>query len=490
MKKIKGSKRGLTFTTESPLFSIGTKYRYIINKNNHTINIIPDEKGPLRVSRKKSGNNLKPLFDIRSKEVKDAISASQFLEIEVLEDRIVIYTLSKKKSRFKVFKNHLVRIDEVLGVRSNKIIIPIAKASGAEMFHQYTIEDWFEQCTQTEKIETNGVASDLTKIYDVVSLFSGAGLFDKAWLDSGRYRFVYANDFCEDVIETYTKNIGDHIVCKDIRNVNGYELPFADVFSASPCCQAYSNSNRHNMDSEEAEEKRLLVEEIVRLVKETKEKPKVIVVENVPQLLTKENGLYVSKLMDGLSDYEASVQLIEDCKVGGYTHRQRAIVIFSRIGKIKLPNLEVLPTKTVKDALSKVDATWFNYHDYSIPKKETVEKMKWVKPGGNWRDIPKEVFEYKEKTHSNVMRRLALHEIAPTVANVRKDNMMPPEGNRCLSVAEAAALMGLDKTFKFYGKLSSKQQMVANGVTQAIGKLIRNTVTKALDSYENQVYQM
>lgn len=487
MKKIKASKRGLTFSLDNTDIKIGQKYRYVLDMAAHTINIIPDDLGKLKVSKKKVGKKEKPLFDLRSKEVREAIANAEYLEVEVKKDCIVVYTCKKEKARFRVLTGKRCNLADVFGAKTSQIIIPTAKVSGGECY-QYTLTDWLTSCVSVEdSINTNvhQLATDTKKVYDIVSLFSGAGLFDKAWLEGGRFRFVYANDFCEDVEETYRKNIGNHIAIKDIRDVKAAEIPFADVFSSSPCCQAFSNANRHNMDSEEAEEKRLLVEEVVRLVNETDphSRPSVIVVENVPQMMTKENGLYISKLLEGLPEYEASVQLVTDCNVGGYTQRQRCIVILSKIGKIELPEIDILPHKMVKDALSKVNATWVNYNDYTIPKPETARKMAYVPQGGNWRDIPKEVFQYKEKTHSNVMRRLAWNEVAPTIANVRKDNMMPPEGNRCLSIAEAAALMGLSSDFAFYGKLSSMQQMVANGVTNAIGKLVKNTVLNALDAH-------
>lgn len=485
MKQIKTSKRGLTFSLQPEEVSIGSKYRYIIDKAAKTINIIMDKDGPLTVSRKKVGKQIKPLFDLRSKEVKDAIANSEFLEVEVCENKIIVYTYKKEKARFRVLSGKKCSISEVLGVRENKIILPTAMASGAE-YYQYTVEDWLSTCMSIEATSTQvqSIAKDIPKIYDVVSLFSGAGLFDKAWLDGGRFRFVYANDFDPAVAATYRNNIGNHLHIKDIRDVKAAELPFADVYSTSPCCQAFSNACRVGMDSEEAEEKRLLCEEIVRLVNEVEQAPNVVVIENVPQMLTKSDGLYVSKVLEGLSQYEASVQIVTDCNVGGYSQRQRCIIILSKIGKIELPQIDVLPHKTVKEALEKVNASWVNYNDFTIPKPETALKMACVPQGGNWRDIPKEIFAYKEKTHSNVMRRLAWNEVSPTIANVRKDNMMPPVGNRSLSVAEAAALMGLDKDFVFYGKLSAKQQMLANGVTQAIGKLVKNTVLKALDKHE------
>ena len=306
-------------------------------------------------------------------------------------------------------------------------------------------------------------------------------MFDKAWVDTGRFRIVYANDFCKDVLETYRYNIGNVIECKDIRDVEARELPFADVFSTSPCCQAYSTANRHNIDSAEGEEKRRLVEEVVRLVRERK--PKVCVIENVPGMLSMEDGIHLSKVIEGLPEYDVTACVVKDHEVGGYSTRERAIIIASRIGRIELPTLKVMNPKTVRDALSKVNAEWYNYSDITVPNEETKKKMSFVPQGGNWKDIPPEYNSYKAKTHSNVMRRLAWDEPSITMSNFRKSNILHPEKDRILSVAEAAAIMGLDKTFRFISKsLSAKQQMVANGVTKAIGSVVSRTVLHALDA--------
>lgn len=483
-KKIKASSRGLTFSLDETDIAVGTHYRYIVDKNEKQVLIILDEEGKLKVSKKRSGERIKPLFDIRSKEVKTLIASADYLEVELKGSNIVVSVCKKSKSLLRLIKGGKCSIDEVFGAKVGEIVIPYAKVAGEsyDTVYQYTITDWIRSLEITvDENEEKALTSGLKDVYDVVSLFCGAGLFDKSWLDTGKYRFVYANDFNKEVRDTYEYNIGKHFFCKDIRDVKGHELPFADVFLSSPCCQAFSNENRHNLGSVESEGKRLLVEEVVRLVNEVEVKPKVVVVENVPQMISKEHGLYLSKLLDGLSEYEATVKIVTDSSVGGYTARQRCIVILSRIGKIDIPDIEILPHKTVKDALSKVDATWFNYNDFSIPKKETAEKMAYVPPGGNWRDIPAEVFKYGPQTHSAVMRRLAWDEVAPTITNVRKNNMMPPNGNRSLSVSEAAALMGLPKEFKFIGTLSAMQQMVANGVTQAIGKFVATSVGQMLD---------
>ena len=480
MKKLKNSRRGLTFSLNSDDIAIGTKYRYVISKEKKEVLIIPDENGTMTVSRKKCGKRFKPLFDIRSREVKSLVEAADYLEVEVLSDKIIVHAY--KNAKISIFRKKICSISEVLGVKQGEIILQ--RAAGGEniaVSEAYAEYD-ASYGSDLDEITSEKLKGDAKAVYDVISLFSGAGLFDKAWLDSGRFRFVYANDFDKNVFGTYTRNIGNHMHIKDIREVRSEELPFADVFLTSPCCQAFSNANRKNAKTKVGEEKRLLVDEVIRLAIE--KQPKVVVIENVPGFITSEDGLYLSRVFEGMSGYEISVQVVKDHEVGGYSKRERAIIICSKIGKIELPQVKTLTYKTVKEALAKVDATWYNYADVTQPSEKTKEKMSYVPQGGNWRDIPTEINTYGPNTQSNIMRRLREDEPSITLSNFRKSNILHPTQNRILTVSEAAAIMGLEKDFQFVSdSLSAMQQMVANGVTQAISKFVRNAVLRKLDAY-------
>ena len=283
---------------------------------------------------------------------------------------------------------------------------------------------------------------------------------------------------------TYKENIGNHIVCKDIRNVSPDEIPDINVCIGGPCCQGYSNENRHNENSIESLNKRLLIDDYIRIVKA--KSPDVFVIENVPQLLTKDHGLYISKVFENLSSYHISTAVIEDDKVGGYSIRKRAIIIGNKFKKFNFPSIKLSIVQTVRDALSKVTSSWYNYNDVTKPNKATVEKMSYVPQGGNWQDIPERLHKFKKNTHSNTYRRLSWNEPSPTITNWRKTNLLHPEENRILTVAEASAIMGLNKDFKIMGNtLNSKQQQIGNGVTQAISRYIKHCVLSILNKNNN-----
>lgn len=188
----------------------------------------------------------------------------------------------------------------------------------------------------------------------------------------------------------------------------------------------------------------------------------------------------LKKVISESKEYEVSSTVVMDADLGGYTMRKRAIIIGSRIGKINLPNVKVLPYKTVKEALSKVNTEWFNYSDISKSSEKTIERMKQVPPGGNFKDIPELA---GCNSHSGRYKRLHPDQLCPTLVNWRKLPLIHPTEDRILSVAEAIALSGFGKDFEVHGTLSERQQQVGNGVPYAIGKIIKNAVKKALDHY-------
>ena len=77
----------------------------------------------------------------------------------------------------------------------------------------------------------------------IISLFSGAGGLDLGLIQAGN-EVIWANDIDKDAVATYRENIGDHIVCDDIKNINIYDLPEADVVVGGFPCQGFSLANR------------------------------------------------------------------------------------------------------------------------------------------------------------------------------------------------------------------------------------------------------
>ena len=469
--RIKSSKRGLTFSfAENDTFRAGVRYRYIIDVKKSEIVIVPDEKGKYVLSRKGAAH--KPLVDLRNTEVKEAISMADHMEIEIKDECIVVHVFKKSVNTEGLSDRELVEMLE----KEEEITFEISKESLIEhdtaLIDMLTASGFF-----SEKMRT-----DLSYVFDVASLFSGAGLLDLPFKKDEAFDIKFAIDFDKQACETYRQNIGDHILCMDMRDLDVKDVPEVDLIIGGVCCQGYSNANRAG-NEELDKKKRLLVDDFIRVVKA--KKPLMFVIENVPEFITKEKGLYLEKVLTGLSEYHVTYSVINDHEVGGYSTRKRMVLIGSikEMGKIIIPNVELTTKHTAGDALRKVDSSWFNYADITTPRPDTVKKMSHVRPGHNYKDIPE--MAHLDR-HSNTYKRLCYDEPSIALVNWRKVNIMPPEGNRILSVAEAAAIMGLDKFFQFYGNLNDKQQQVGNGVTQHIARFVKTIVKNALYKYANE----
>lgn len=463
--RIKTSRRGLTFSfSETDSMKPGTHYRYFVDLASSEVVIVPDSSGKYRFCQK--GKAHKPLVDLRNREVKALLEKALWLEVEVLSDSILVH-VKTMPSDYEGSAD--INLSEVLDY-SPEVTVEVPKSLLLE-------RDGGLESLLRESGLLPSVASDVSFVYDVVSLFSGAGLLDLPFKEDRAFDIKFAVDFDSDAVKTYRENIGDHIICMDIRELDESRVPDTDIIIGGPCCQGYSNANRHGSEALNRT-KRLLIDDYIRVVKA--KQPLVFVIENVPQFLTKENGLYLSRVLSELSDYAVTYSVIDDSQVGGYTVRKRMVLIGSKIGPIKIPAVSVSKPFTCKDALMRVNGAWYNFNDVTIPNIETQRKMAFVKPGHNYKDIPG---MKRLNRHSNVYRRAEWDKPVCTLTNWRKVNLMPPEGNRIFTVAEAAALMGLDSSFRVLGSLSAKQQQIGNGVSQAIARFIKNIVKTALDSF-------
>lgn len=470
--KIKISKRGLTFSfKENETFKAGSHYRYIIDNQTSEVILLPDEKGKYKFSKK--GAQSKPLVDLRNEEIKNAMSMGRYMEVEILDNKIVVHIIKTSvnisgmtepeiKDLIDRSDNITFEIDKQTLERDNKALSDMLKASG--LFSRKT-------------------RKDVSYVFDTISLFSGAGLLDYPFHKDRSFDLQFAVDFDKSACETYRANIGDHIKCMDIRDLDENDVPNAELIIGGPCCQGYSNANRAGNLAQDIS-KRLLIDDYIRMVRAKKHL--MFVIENVRQFLTKENGKYLNKVLTELSDYNITYSVINDNEVGGFTTRERMVLIGTdkSVGKIVIPDVELVRHRTTGDALKRVTTEWYNYSDITKASPDTIKKMSQVRPGHNYKDIPE--LAHLDR-HSNVYRRLAEDEPAVTITNWRKVNLMPPVGNRILSVSEAAALMGLNKDFKFFGSLNDRQQQVGNGVTQAIACFIKSIVKNTLYGYANSL---
>lgn len=135
-----------------------------------------------------------------------------------------------------------------------------------------------------------------------ISLFAGIGGICLGFKQAG-YDIVWANEYDAAACKTYRHNFGDsYLVEADIRKVSVADIPDFDVLTAGFPCQPFSIAGRQKG----FEDKRgNLFFEITRIV--DAKRPKVIFLENVPNLMEHDEGRTFLVIFNSLAQFGYSV---------------------------------------------------------------------------------------------------------------------------------------------------------------------------------------
>lgn len=487
-REAKNSERGIYIQDRELIdsnFHPGEYFSYEIDGDNRTIRIVPsNEKTNNKISKRKLKDLEKPVLDIRSKEALSVFKDCSKLFVEIYKDEILVTGEVAKEGKVLPFRkkktiSYTARIDkdELLSV------------AGESYSHVSIFPEGGFSSSGSSGINPK-IADELKIPLALISLFSGAGMMDFGFKEAG-FKLELAVELNEDAAKTYRVNLGDHM---DVADITTYDKrKFASVGSpvmigGSPC-QGFSSANRSSNFLDNPNN--LLVRHYIDSIK-SNPNCKVFVLENVPQLLSAGNGAFKDEIEDALSEFEITSGVLNAADYGEAQLRRRALMIGSKIGRIELP----VPTRckssyrTVGEAFVGLNETIANQKDYTNPNPTTMERMKHVPQGGNWRDIPNNLKTSKMhsgSTHSSVYRRLDESLPSITIANPRKSNITHPKLNRSLSIRECARLFGLPDDFIFKGNLSSMQQQVCNGVPVKLAFAVAQKIKEAILQYNIRI---
>ena len=150
----------------------------------------------------------------------------------------------------------------------------------------------------------------------IVSFFSGAGGMDLGFELAG-HDIIWANDFDQDAVNTYNKNIGKYsgheAICKDIvklldtdkEHINEI-LPDCDIIIGGFPCQGFSiaNLNRSMKD-----ERNFLYLQLLKAI--SVKQPRYFLLENVKGLENMEKGKILQMILE---DLEYLKEMVWDIK--------------------------------------------------------------------------------------------------------------------------------------------------------------------------------
>ena len=352
------------------------------------------------------------------------------------------------------------------------------------------------------------MSNSLTKRATAVDLFCGAGGLTRGLLDSGvsvaagydtdaACRFPYEHNnpgvefYEESVRELNARHLARH-----------YPKGHARVLVGCAPCQTFSKYTQGIENH--TDPKWTLLADFGRLVQELK--PDIVSMENVPELRRYDVFFEFLAVLagEGFHFNEDPKDWMVYCPDYGVPqHRRRLVIIASRLGAIKLippthPPKKYRKVGDVLRALPQLRAGEVSrtdqLHRASGLSPLNMERIRASKPGGTWRDWPRQLRanchqEESGKTYPSVYGRMEWDKPSPTITTqfhgFGNGRFGHPDQDRAVSLREGAILQSFPRRYEFVEPdgtyhFSTIGRMIGNAVPVRIGRAIGKTIVKHL----------
>lgn len=350
-------------------------------------------------------------------------------------------------------------------------------------------------------------ANDKTKL-KVLDLFSGVGGMSYGFEMAG-FEVVAAIEFDKSIAESMLKNHKNtKIYIDDIRNIKPEKVKSdvgqIDIIVGGPPCQGFSLKGKRGGLNDE---RNFLFREYVKYVAYFK--PKYFVIENVPTILSSNNGYFKEEIIKEFTKlgYKISCGILNASDFGVPQNRRRAIFIGTKLkNSISLPLKNNKEKVTVWDAIS--DLAYLNSNeglfedDYKFKAKSQFQN--------ELRKNSKKLFNHQSTNHSKVaidrLKRIPPEKgkeflsekitstFGQTWGRLEKNKQSPtivtrfdtpsngknshPFLHRAITPREAARIQSFPDNFVFYGNKTSINKQIGNAVPPLLGKAIADHIKK------------
>lgn len=355
-----------------------------------------------------------------------------------------------------------------------------------------------------------------------IDLFCGCGGFSYGFSMAG-INMLMGIDAWKDATITYKHNLPNaHTMTVDLEKISAKDILSElcidkndiDVIIGGPPCQGFSLSGKRIID----DPRNRLYKSFVGIVNDIQ--PKMFVMENVPGLIKLFKGQVKKQVIEDFSSigYNVSVKLLSADDYGVPQHRTRVFFIGINPQKIKNTKQFIFPEPThgdglflkpritCKDAISDLDFIPLDYslgedipykipvqnsyqemmrkgsnsiknHSVTIHKEKTRKIIAMVPDGGNYKDLPKELWSTR-KVHI-AWTRMNSHKPCFTIDTGHNHHFHYKE-NRVPTVRESARIQSFPDRFEFIGIKTSQLKQVGNAVPPLLAKAIAEEVEKII----------
>ncbi|KZX12880.1 DNA cytosine methyltransferase [Methanobrevibacter curvatus] len=343
----------------------------------------------------------------------------------------------------------------------------------------------------------------------VIDLFCGIGGFSKGFEMAG-FEVVLGIDNWNPALDTFKKNHNNtEILNQDICEIDDkFYKKFSskiDVIIAGPPCQGFSMCGTRDVN----DNRNRLFKEVIRAVNIIN--PKIVVIENVVGLMSMKtpDGYFVKDIIANEFEklgYVVNNKILDASDYNVPQSRKRVFFIASKIGTVRFPkkssntinvfdalsnvpdtnNKHYLPPKNKFQQLMKSSENIIYNHDAMKHNKEVLRRILNVPQGGNWKDIPPEIYNVGGN-HSNNYRRLNPNKPSITIKHATKSMIIHYEYNRVITAREAARLQSFSDSFIILGNRTDQQQQLANAVPPFLGFVIGKQILNKLKGKKEKI---
>jgi DNA (cytosine-5)-methyltransferase 1 len=382
-----------------------------------------------------------------------------------------------------------------------------------------------------------------------VDLFSGAGGASLGLGNAG-FDLRAAADISAACGLTHQANLPGEFLVADLRDIDDSKVLHAaglragdlDLLFAGPPCQGFSIIGSRVV----WDERNNLFREVLRLARDLR--PRCVVIENVPGLVTLARGAYLRAILQGLADagYAAACAELLAAQYGAPQMRWRLIIVGWRtdlgipagygfpppsagtgaIGDL-LPNCTITSSQlagfvTAREAIADLPAVAAGeeissyagppqgiyqqqmrhqlrdelYNHYAARlSPANLTRLGHLKPGQDWRDLPPELLpkgmqRALRKDHTRRYRRMTWDGVPRSVITRFRDpksgEYTHPDQDRTITIREAARLQGFPDRFIFHGDRSSQYDQVGNAVPVQLAQAIGTEIQRCLAGHLGQ----
>ncbi len=304
----------------------------------------------------------------------------------------------------------------------------------------------------------------------------------------------------------FTKNNGAKFVAADVRTLTGGDLamlyPKGAIRLLAGCapCRPFSPSGNGAGTTNRRHEDWGLLDEFSRLVIELM--PDLVTMENVPALRSKAMFRRFVKTLKDL-DYEVDFRSVYCPRFGIPQRRRRLVLVASRLGEVAVPD-GTWPEdefRTVRDAIASLPRVRAGHvargdvvHKAASLSPVNRARLLASKPGGSWRDWPKELRakchrKRRAENYRNVYGRMSWDEPAPVITTQAfkfgTGRFGHPTQNRALTLREAAVLQTFPRRYRFVQPRSEAHfhnvgRLIGNAVPPRLGRAIGHALVKSV----------